>query len=338
VPVIRSFRRWRKKWASQRDWSLRDNLVVEALTGLRGQLYLDRGGGPEDTTYLAGTARSGTSWISEVINFDGSYRMIHEPLRRDRLKATTVFRPRHYLRPDDDTARYVEAMRAVVSGDIRSIWTDKYTQKALPKRRLIREVRGMILLPWIHRHFPEMPAILLLRHPCAVAASQLKWGQEWPVDLHRFLAERDLMADALEPFRAHIQAAAEGGTEFERHVFGWCIENYVALRGLAPGDVHVAFYENLCLAPDSELERLFAFLGRPVTEAALTKIGKPSNSTRKDSAIVKGESLVEAWRTTVSGDDTRRAVEILALFGLDRIYSSDPMPRPADPSEALRVG
>ena len=30
MPVIRSFRRWRKKWASQRDWSLRDNLAKAA--------------------------------------------------------------------------------------------------------------------------------------------------------------------------------------------------------------------------------------------------------------------------------------------------------------------
>ena len=98
MAVLRSFRRWRGKWSSQRDWSLRDSLWREGLTGLRGQLYLDRGGDHRDTVYLAGTARSGTSWISEVINHDNAFRMIHEPLRRDRLSVTDVFRPRHYLR------------------------------------------------------------------------------------------------------------------------------------------------------------------------------------------------------------------------------------------------
>jgi hypothetical protein len=337
MPVMRSFRRWRTKWSSQRDWSLRDNLGREALTGIRGQLYVDRGGDHTDTVYLAGTARSGTSWISEVLNHDNTYRMIHEPLRRDRLKVTQVFRPRHYLRPEDDSPRHVAAMRAIVSGDIRSIWTDKYNHKLLPRRRLIREVRGMILLPWIHAHFREMPTILLLRHPCAVAASQLKWGQEWPVDLNRFLAEPDLMANVLEPFRHELERVAGSGSEFERHVFGWCIENYVPLRDLEPGDVHVAFYESFCITPDAELGGLFAFLGREVDDEALTKLGRPSNSTRKDSAIVRGESLVEGWRTEVSSDDVARAVDLLALFGLDRIYGADPMPRVTDPGAALAL-
>ena len=188
MALLAPLARWRDKWRSQRDWSLRDNLWKEALTGLRGQLYLDRGGSYRDTTMLAGTARSGTSWISEIVDQDGDLRIIHEPMRRGRLAVTSVFRPRHYLRPNDRDPVYLEAMERILSGRIRSIWTDKYNRTILPKRRLIREVRANLLLPWVHANFPEMPMILLLRHPCAVTTSQLKWGAEWKVHLDRFLS------------------------------------------------------------------------------------------------------------------------------------------------------
>jgi hypothetical protein len=325
---LRAAHRWRRRWRSQRHWSLRDSVWQEIATGLRGQLYVDRAGGPADTVYLAGTARSGTSWISEVINHDNAYRMIHEPLRPDRLRVTSGFRPRHYLRPNDQDPDCLRAMRTILSGRARSIWTDKYNRKVLPAKRLIREVRGNQLLPWIHRNFPDMPMILLLRHPCAVASSQLKWGREWPVKLERFLAEGALVEDLLGPFVDEIAGAKD---EFERHVLGWAIENYVPLRTFGAGEIHVAFYERFCVEPAEELARLFQFLGRPQDEHALARLGSPSSSSRKDSAIISGQDLLESWRRSVSSEQVDRAVELLSVFGLDRIYGAGSMPLVSDP-------
>jgi hypothetical protein len=44
---------------------------------------------------------------------------------------------------------------------------------------------------------------------------------------------------------------------------------------------------------------------------------------------------VDGWRTRVSARQRKRAGEILALFGLDRIYDGGPMP---NPSGALMKG
>jgi hypothetical protein len=338
MSALAPLKRYRKKWRSQREWSLRDSFWRELGTGLRGQLFLDRGEGLEATTLLAGTARSGTSWISEVLNHGNEYRMIHEPLRRDRLAATKVFRPRHYLRPDDRDPACLQAMETILSGRARSLWTDKYNRKMLPAHRLIREVRGNLLLPWVHRQFPQVRLVLLLRHPCAVVNSQLKWGRMWPIKLERFLDERDLMApDLLGPFEPQILAAMSA-PPFEQHVMAWCLENYVPLKQLDPGQAHVAFYESFVLQPQEELGRLLRFLGKELAPAALQALQQPSNSTRKDSAIVAGGDLLAAWKKELGREQADRAVELLTAFGLDRIYGAEATPLVSDPAEVLGLG
>ena len=46
MTLFAPLKRYRRKWRAQQDWSLRDSLWGEIGTGLRGQLYLDRGDGP----------------------------------------------------------------------------------------------------------------------------------------------------------------------------------------------------------------------------------------------------------------------------------------------------
>src|SRR5439155_17907235 len=110
----------------------------------------------------------------------------------------------------------------ILSGRVRSIWTDKYNRAHLPRKRLVKEVRGNLLLGWMHRNFPGMPIVLVLRHPCAVVSSQLKLPWNWHTDPEVFLSQDALMKDHLEPFREELTRVTD---PFERHVLVWCIEN-----------------------------------------------------------------------------------------------------------------
>src|SRR5437870_3848637 len=112
----------RKLLMRRRKRNFREELWKEASRGLLGQVYVDRGGGPEDTFFMAGTGRSGTTWIAEVLNHDHAYRYLHEPFRPGRVRATKPFLPRQYLRPDDRDPRYVEPARAILSGRVRSLF------------------------------------------------------------------------------------------------------------------------------------------------------------------------------------------------------------------------
>lgn len=67
------------------------------------------------------------------------------------------------------------------------------------------------------------------------------------------------MEDFLEPFREQIAAA---DTLFEKRLWMWCVDNYVALSQLETGDAHLAFYESFCEEPEQEIKRLFNFYGK----------------------------------------------------------------------------
>jgi hypothetical protein len=315
--------RFRTKWKRRRTRNFQRSIWQEMAGGMLGQLYLDRGGGPEDAVLLAGHDRSGTTWIAEALTHR-TFRYIYEPFHPGRVSATEMFTPRLYLRPDDGNGTHAEAARAVLSGQVRSLWADKYNRTLLPKRRLIKEVRSNLLLPWLSARFPQTRTVFILRHPCAVANSERKLSDAWHIDLSRFLSQPDLMKDYLEPFRSQMEAAS---TDWEKRVFVWCIENHVPLAALDPQRVLFAFYEDFCVDPEGELRRLLDFVGMPFDPGALETLAKPSATSRKDSAVVSGEDLVEAWRRSVTPAEVATTMRVVELFGLDRMYTSDSMPR-----------
>ncbi len=57
-------------------------------------------------------------------------------------------------------------------------------------------------------------------------------------------------------------------------------------------------------------------------------MNKPSLLSTPGSAILSDERLVGGWRTHVTPAQLERAIKILSLFGLDKIYSEKAVPNP----------
>src|SRR5438552_19014615 len=65
-------------------------------------MFLDLPGASGTTVLLAGSARSGTTWLAAVINYDNSHRYMFDPFRPDRLDETRICASPQYVRPDDE--------------------------------------------------------------------------------------------------------------------------------------------------------------------------------------------------------------------------------------------
>ncbi len=231
-------------------------MIGTPLSRLPGGLYVDLEKGDHRTSvFLAGSGRSGTTWLSEIINHRRGYRYVFEPFNPREVGPFGHFRTKQYLRPDDQRQEFLEPVRLALTGGLRNPWTDRFNGRIVARRRLIKDIRANLLLGWMRAHFPGMPIILLIRHPCAVVASRLALG--WRDNLSETMEQRELVEDFLFPMEAEILAAKD---DFERHLFLWCIDNYVPLKQLGPQDVHLTFYENLLARPEEELQSLFTFL------------------------------------------------------------------------------
>ena len=296
------------------------------MPGLCTKFFLDLGGGPEDCLLLAGCGRSGTTWVGDILNYENAYRTLFEPFWRKKVPLVAHFRARQYLSPDNTDPAYVEPAARILSGRIRNAFVDSLNTKWIARRRLVKDIRINLMLGWIHARFPATKIVLLLRHPCAVAASAMKLG--WKPPLDDVLEQPDLIEAHLAGRRATIERARSEGSDFDRRIVQWCVENAVALAQLPPDARCVVHYENFCRDdPRPEIERMFAFLGKRFDERVLAAVRRPSKLSAADSAVVTGSDLVDSWRRHVSAAQIERAVEILAEFGLDGLYGADSFPR-----------
>ena len=285
-----------------------------------GRLYVDFGD-YRQTVFLAGTGRSGTTWIQNSINYLNNYRIMFEPFYSGRIGILTDWNYKQYLRFNNREEKFLRPATKILNGNIRDEWIDQFNHKKIVRKRLIKDIRANLFLKWIKHNFPDIPIILLLRHPCAVANSRLK--REWDTQINAFLVQKELMLDYLNPFKTEIEAAKD---IFDKHIFMWCIENYVPLRQFREREIHIVFYETLCVEPEQTIKQVLYFIGETFSPKVLDIIPKASAMSRKDSAIVSGKSLIDAWRNHITDEQIARAIEILNLFGLQKIYGEGSLP------------
>ncbi len=308
------------------------------LTSLRAG-FIERNHNIAKTLMIAGTGRSGSTWVSEVMVETFSCRMIFEPLRRDRVPESADLPWGSYADPDRDDPELRQVLEHILSGRLRSRWADRHNAYRFPRRRLVKEIRATNLLPWLSVQFPEMPIVYLLRHPVPTAWSATELG--WDPFLSEFLGQARLMDGPLAPWREVITRHGDDPDLFHRHVLRWCMENVVPISLLSPGSVHVVFYEDLVEDPHTELRRLAAYLRRfgrrrwAFDPNMRPRVDRPSVANFRKTPMLSPDERLRSWVGTVSEPSVERAVALLEEFGLDRIYATSVRPL-VGPDEVLR--
>jgi len=257
----------------------------------------------------------------EMINFDGSFRMMFEPFHKWKVPLLNEWNYLQYIRADNKDNKYWGPASQILKGQIRNNWIDQFNKRDFSTKRIIKSIRANLFLKWVKHNFPEIPIILLLRHPCPVANSRIRF--DWGAHLGDLLSQDELVEDFLYQYKDYILGAE---TDYEKQIFAWCIENYVPLKQFNPGDILVIFYEDLCLRPENEYLKIMSFLGITLTQHKTDIYKKPSETSTKKSAIKTGGNLIEVWREEISQDQIKKTIEILELFGLDKIYNMGNLP------------
>jgi hypothetical protein len=274
----------------------------------------------QGTVLLAGSARSGTTWLGDVINFNNGYRYMFEPFHPRHGIPFGDIDGRRYIRSGSSESNDIAIARSILSGRVRSEWVDKFNKKMVCNKRLVKDVYANLILKWLQDNFPEIKIIFIIRHPYAVASSRQKlpdWNFFHNPD--QFLSQDDLMEDFLHPFESQISSVQ---SDFAKEVLSWCIDNYVPLKQFKRGDIHLALYEDFRMTPEREIDRMLDFIGEKSRKEAYSNLSRPSLTSRGGGIAAVNES----WKNRITSSHEEEARSIIKTFGLDQIYPDDSAP------------
>jgi hypothetical protein len=287
------------------------------------RFYLNPDPDTSNTIVVAGTARSGTTWLGDLIASQVPCRILFEPFHPELVPEYRTFQYFQYMRPGTENPKFQAFARKVFTGEIRNRWIDRQNERIFPRVRLVKEIRANLALKWLHDHFPEVPMIFLLRHPCAVVSSRMELGWATDSDLQTLLSQPELIEDHLSPYMNFINSAK---TTEEKHTIIWCVSNLVPLKQFNSAEVKIVYYENLCTQPEKELPALLKFTGQSYTRAAIEIIDQPSQTTKVTSAVVTGTGKLESWKKKLSRSQIDRVLRTVDVFGMSHLYRQSSLP------------
>lgn len=274
----------------------------------------------KEKVWIVGDGRSGTNWLSSIIDHDGQSRRLYEPIHPEKVAAMKRLHLFEYQRPEQENAALYALVKLVMTGTLNDSRANHANRLKLYSRLLVKDIFAHLLARWTTSCFPSVKPILIMRHPFDVAASKSqRQNWSWMTEPSLFLQQADLVEDHLKPFQALIRAQH---SFFEQQITIWAIIHYVWFRQFKKGECQIVFYENLYRKPEIEVPRLGEYIGRPICNvekmmqfAALSAKNGPALDSSED----------QLW-PQFSAEEKKRGHEILARFGLDHIYGAKRTP------------
>ncbi len=310
---------------------------------------------------IAGSGRSGTTWVLDVVADAGDLRTVFEPLHPAALSDAVPYAQRYVPAGAPEPALESLLTRSF-SGTLRSVWTDyrvrpdrlrprlkhitslrelnwyvaRLRKLARHYRRyrptigrpavLVKAIRANLMLGWVQRRFGAR-ILLVLRHPGAVVESQLRLGgDDWSParNLERYRGDEALMAAYGDRYRALLDedlSPAAGLT------LVWCIQNQVPLAEQADSGCGVVYYERLFTEREREWGRAFDVLGVS-GEPDWSKIMRPSQqaSGLSTKAGTVDASHLGRWLDAVSPSDLADIGAVLTALGVVDYAADEPLP------------
>ena len=295
---------------------------LRIVSAIARQFLRDVHGNGNRSILVAGAARSGTTWLAQAIRSQTFCRIMFEPFHPGKVEAYREFDYYQYVRPAEDHPQLLGYCGRLFNGDLRNPWVDTLVDVYRPEIRLVKAVRASFLLGWIHRNFPTIPILFIVRHPCAVVASRLEigWGTE---DLAPCLRPGPLVEDFLQEKLEYLRGVEHSE---EQHAALWGLHNLIALEHLEGGRGQVVFYEDLLLRPEEELPRIFGAISQTYDDSVFASLKKPSARSSPRSAVVTGGDPLLHWQHTLSAAQIERIRAVVDHLGLSHLYGDSKTP------------
>jgi hypothetical protein len=270
---------------------------------------------PNEAILLAGSGRSGTTWLADLLCTAPRIQQIYEPTHPtfiSSIRTLTGYDTRdpyirsYYINPVASDIDWYKFWHDVLVGKIRNHWTDRSRTSWFPSRYLVKLIRANLMLGYVYDHFQPY-IIYLLRHPCAVVYSRLnKVNPPWHADIADILSQEQLVEDHLRPWLKQIESEKD---QIGAHAVWWAVENRIAQKHLEQRKHYCITYEALSIDPVNELEKICTFSGINDSSIDTTKISTPSRMATPGTFIPSSTDRLSEWKKGFSRSEQNRIIE-----------------------------
>lgn len=279
-----------------------------------------------DTIVVSGSPRSGTTYVAEALAHAGGLDLLIEPLnlRQSPAGIEAGFSWATAVEPHEPRARLRRYVHNVLRGGVEAGWMHPASGN---NGLLVKFVRAQRMLGWLTKNFAFGGTVMVLRHPCAVVASQIAmgeregspWAHAQPPDPSEVRTAFDCtLPDAVVEQFGDVLGTLRGRADtLAAH---WALDQYLVSRHWRPGMATVAAYESMLNDP-TVVESLCETLGVPPA----SQLHGPSRVAAPDLDLSNPERQLSKWRQQLSTREVDAILRVTHAFGLD-FYGSDPMP------------
>lgn len=240
---------------------------------------------------ILGSARSGTSWFSEMIALQHRYRMLFEPEHEFNTKQGKLICDR-FLTKDINSIAVNQYLNLVFSNKVDCDWIAQLSNRKykrhlwplIPKKYIIKFVRCNLSVNYLAKYF-NIPVIFIIRNPYDVLASQQRVKFSWLYDLSWFESQ-DELCELIKTTYGYDLRKEKQLSDFEKLSLRWCIENSVPFLN-ENSNFELLKYENVNGNIEVYLNLCKRYNLKPLTNIQ-DVFEKPSSKTHRNSEVVTG--------------------------------------------------
>lgn len=306
------------------------NMTWYKIRYLYKYLYNVHSPGPEKDIIMFATARSGSTYLSELISTQPKIKFISEPFNIRHPYVGPVLRGYGIHSWADILPKEGhDAFLIRYFSDIRKNKIPLYNHN--PLDRSTKFFTNRICYKVLHaaknrinflRDNLSIHPLILIRHPLAVAISRLKAPTlEYLVDNEEYASQ---FGD--EELRL-VRRIIKRGDSFEMRIVDWCMQNKPMVYCPDKKGWCVITYEDLVLNFEDACKKIAEQLRLPDLGAMMKKRKRPSKTVSQSDSETQlrlysddgysAEWLVRKWSKKVTQNEVDRAYDIIEAFGMD---------------------
>lgn len=252
---------------------------------------------------IVGSARSGTSWLAEIIATQYRYRLLFEPEHEFQTEKGHLICDK-YILPNTTSKNVEKYLNRVFANKIDNDWIGQCSNRTLkrhlwpflPKKYIIKFVRANLSAHFMNNRF-NIPVIFLIRNPYDVIHSQLRSKFPWLLDLSHFVDQPKLVSLIKKTFDYDI-SNYKTLKEHQILCLRWCIENVIPIEvhNDHPKNVAVIRYEKL----KNDIQQFYNICQKfdlQPRKDIVSIYRKPSSKTHPKSNIITKKDINVKWTT-----------------------------------------